>query len=176
MTSGNGGDSLAVPVALLSVVALAIAFLSLVFSLLAFTGGQPKSAPAPAHPSNVADPNAFTQEFVQQAIDYYDSHGRADTVAFYNTTESVNGHWYAFILDENEIMISHPLRKDRIGTGRDARVDSTGYAYGPEMAAATEAGVWVSYHFENPQTAMDTLKHTWVVRHDELYFGSGWWE
>ncbi len=107
MTSGNGGDNLAVPVALLSVVALAIAILALVFSLLAFTSGQSKSAPAEPHPSNVSDPNAFTQELVQEAIDYFDSHGRADTVDFYNTTESVNGHWYVFIFDENEIMISH---------------------------------------------------------------------
>ena len=176
MTSGNGGDNLAVPVALLSVVALAIAILSLVFSLLAFTGGQAKSGPADPHPSSVADPNAITQEFVQEAIDYYESHGRADTVAYYNTTESVSGHWYVFIIDESEIMISHPLRKDRIGTGRADRVDSTGYAYGPEMAAATESGAWVNYHFENPQTGLDTLKHTWIVRHDGLYFGSGWWE
>lgn len=176
MTSGNGGDNLAVPVALLSVVALAIAILALVFSLLAFTGGQSKSAPAEPHPSNVSDPNAFTQELVQEAIDYFDSHGRADTVDFYNTTESVNGHWYVFIFDENEIMISHPLRKDRIGTGRADRVDSTGHDYGTEMAAATEAGLWVNYHFQNPQTGLDTLKHTWIVRHDGLFFGSGWWE
>lgn len=175
MTSGNG-DNLAVPVALLSVVALAIAILALVFSLLAFTGGQSKSAPPLPHPSNVADPNAFTQEFVQEAIDYYVAHGRQATVDFYNTTESVNGHWYAFVIGEDEIMISHPLRKDRIGTGRDARVDSTGYAYGAEMAAATEAGAWVNYYFENPQTGQDTLKHTWIVRYDGLYFGSGWWE
>ena len=176
MTSGNGGDNLAVPVALLSVVALAIAIIALVFSLLAFTGGQSQSAPAEPHPSNVADPNVFTQDVVQAAIDYYESHGRQDTVDYYNTTESVNGHWYVFIIDENEIMISHPLRKDRVGTGRDARVDSTGHAYGAEMAAATAAGAWVNYHFENPQTGRDTLKHTWIVRHGDLYFGSGWWE
>ena len=176
MTSGDGGDNLAVPVALLSVVALAIAILALVFSLLAFIGGQSSPTPASAHPSNIADSNAFTQDFVQKAIDYYDSHGRAETVDYYNTTESVNGHWYVFIIDENEIMISHPLRKDRIGTGRAARVDSTGHAYGEEMAAASAAGVWVNYHFENPQTGQDTLKRSWVVRHDGLYFGSGWWE
>ena len=176
MTSGNGGDSLAVPVALLSVVALAIAILALVFSLLAFIGGQSGSAPADAHPTNVSDPNAFTQEFVQKAIKYYDSHGRAESVEDSNTTESVNGHWYVFILDGDEIMISHPLRKDRIGTGREARVDSTGHDYGTEMATATESGKWVNYHFMNPQTGRDTLKHTWIVRHDGLYFGSGWWE
>ncbi len=171
MTSGNGGHNLAVPVALLSVVALAIAILSLVFSLLAFTGG-----PTGERSAAPADPAAYTQAFVQKALDYYDSHGRTETIEYYNATTHVDGQWYVFIIDENEIMIAHPLRKDRIGTGRADRVDSTGHAYGPEMAAATAAGQWVNYHFVNPQTGLDTLKRTWIVRHDGLYFGSGWWE
>ena len=51
------------------------------------------------------------------------------------------------------------------------------------MLSATQEGRWVSYVYNNPETR-DTspehlgqvqLKHAWVVRHDGLLFGSGWY-
>ena len=27
-----------------------------------------------------------------------------------------------------------------------------------------------------PNTGEETLKHVWIVRHDGLFFGSGWYE
>ncbi len=38
------------------------------------------------------------------------------------------------------------------------------------------AGKWVSLVFHNPDTGKVTRKHAWIVRHDGLYFGSGWYE
>ena len=123
-----------------------------------------------------SDSEKFTKEFVQRAIDRYDSDGRDATITYYNSPESVSGQWYVFIIDESETMIAHPTRKDRIGTTREDRVDVNGYYYGDEFAAATEDGKWVSYSFTNPTTGQDGKKHTWIVRHDGLLFGSGWYE
>ena len=44
------------------------------------------------------------------------------------------------------------------------------------MAVAEEAGAWFTYTFPNPQTGASETKHSWVVRHDGLLFGSGWYE
>jgi len=44
------------------------------------------------------------------------------------------------------------------------------------MLAATEDGHWVSYVFVNPDTGEEQRKHAWVVPHDGLIFGSGWYE
>ncbi len=55
-------------------------------------------------------------------------------------------------------------------------VDSEGYAYGPEILEADEAGRWVSYVYLNPETGEEQRKHSWVVRRDEWIFGSGWYE
>ena len=40
----------------------------------------------------------------------------------------------------------------------------------------TEAGLWVDYVFLNPATGREGIKHSWVVRHDGLNIGSGWYE
>ena len=123
-----------------------------------------------------SDSEGFTRDFVQQAIDRYDSEGREATVTYYNSSESVSGQWYVFIIDEDEAMIAHPTRKDRIGTTREDRVDVNGYYYGDEFASATEDGKWVTYSFTNPTTGQNGKKHTWIVRHNGLLFGSGWYE
>ncbi len=40
----------------------------------------------------------------------------------------------------------------------------------------TEAGRWMGYIFLNPTTGEEGIKHSWVVRHDGLVIGSGWYE
>ena len=62
--------------------------------------------------------------------------------------------------------------------GRDPslRVDATGYFYGDDLQSATEAGHWVDYVLPNPESGENRQKHTWIVRHDGLLFGSGWYE
>ena len=120
------------------------------------------------------DSEKFTKNYVQQAIDRYNSDGREATVNYYNSPDSVSGQWYVFIIDENETMIAHPTRKDRVGTTREDWVDVNGYYYGDEFASATEAGKWVSYSFTNPTTGQNGMNRAWIVKHDGLLFGSGW--
>ena len=175
MTSGGGGGlNGANSLMLLGVVALAISILALVFSLLAFVGADSKS-PA-ATPDREGDPSGYTQLLVDRALSYYRANGRAATIDYYNTAASADGDWYVFIYDEEFRTIAHPYRKDFIGNSVLERSDSTGYAYGPDIAAATEDGHWVSYHFPSPETGEDTLKHSWFILEGGLIFGAGWWE
>ena len=74
---------------------------------------------------------------------------------------------------------------DRIGLDLKGWVgtDANGYEFGPQMLSATEEGAWVSYVYKNPESGdIDSgdfselqLKNAWVVRHDGLLFGSGWY-
>ena len=122
-----------------------------------------------------SDAPAYTRAFVSRAIDLYYAVGREDTIAYYNTGESVDGQWYVFVVDEDGYTISHHNPMFR---GRDPslRVDAAGYFYGDDLLGATESGRWVDYVLLNPETGDDRQKHTWAVRHDGLIFASGWYE
>ena len=122
------------------------------------------------------DAPAYTEAVVQQAINLYDAVGLEDTVAYYNTGESVDGQWYAFIVDgESGFTIAH---HNPVLRGRDPslRVDPTGYFYGDDLLGATEAGRWVEYVIVNPETGENQRKHTFAVLHDGYIFASGWYK
>ena len=132
----------------------------------------PKSAPA-----------EYTGFFVENAISRYETQGLDATLAYYNREESIDGQWYVFVIDENDLVIGHP---DAHRLGLDLKgwvgTDATGYNFGPDMLSATEDGKWVSYVYRNPEsggigadhTGALEYKHVWVVRHDGLLFASGW--
>ena len=133
----------------------------------------PKSAPAD-----------YTKFFVNNAISRYETQGLDATLAHYNREESVDGQWYVFIIDENDLVIGHP---DAHRLGLDLKgwvgTDANGYNFGPDMLSATEDGKWVSYVYRNPEsgdlgagyTGELELKNAWVVKHDGLLFASGWY-
>ena len=121
------------------------------------------------------EPEAYTKNLVDRAIERYKEEGRQATIDYYNTAESVEGQWYVFIVNPDGVTIAHHNEKFR---GRDPslRLDATGYFYGDDLMAATEDGRWVDYVLENPETGRNQQKHTWAVRHDGLLFASGWYE
>ena len=136
----------------------------------AIAGIPPRSAPA-----------EYTMHFVESAIARYETQGREATLAHYNREESVDGQWYVFIIDENDLVIGHPDSERR---GLDLKgwvgTDANGYNFGPEMLSATEDGKWVSYVYRNPEdggigSGDFELKNVWVDRHDGLLFASGWY-
>ena len=133
------------------------------------------SAEEPSRAPPRSDLAAYTQYVVQQAIDRYDAEGREATIAHHNSPESVDGPWYVFIVNADGILISHALRPDLVGTSTAMRRDVNGKAYGQEIVAATEGGRWVDYFFTDPLSGEVEQKHTWVVRHDGLFFASGWY-
>ena len=122
--------------------------------------------------------SGFTQAFVEQALDLYDAIGRAGTVDYYNTPQSADGQWYVFIADEDGIMIAHPTVPENVGESLLGEIGTdpvTGHPYGLDLLATTSKGQWVSYNFFNPDSGKIERKNTWIVRHDGLFFGSGWY-
>ena len=131
---------------------------------------QPPPDPATA-------PAEYTQYFVDQAIAYYRAHGLKATIEFYNTPESIDGDWYVFIGDENDVMLAHAAIPENVGLHFDDVLGRGGYPAGAQAAAAATAeGGWTEYTFFSPAAEAFQLKHTWAVRHDGLIFGSGWYE
>ena len=129
-------------------------------------------------------PAEYTKFFVSNAISRYETEGREATLAHYSQVESIDDQWYAFIVDEDGVVISH-FNAHVLGNNLNGPLgtDAEGYNFGPEMLAATEDGAWVSYVYNNPATGnvggdhlgAIQLKHAWVVRHDGLLFASGWY-
>ncbi len=123
-----------------------------------------------------SDAAAFTQTFVQEAIDRYERDGRAAAIAYYNSEESVDGQWYMFIIDAHDVMIAHQ-NPDLRGMNANSIVGPDNYPAGRMVQeVATEDGAWVDYQFTNLETGAVQVKHSWAVRHDGMTFGSGWYE
>ena len=131
-----------------------------------------------------SDPAEYTKFFVNKAIYRYEDQGIDATLAYYNREDSIEGQWYVFIIDENDVVIAHP-DPGRVGLNLHGWVgtDANGYNFGPEMLSATEDGKWVSYVYQNPERSgirpdnlgEVELKNAWVVRHDGMLFASGWY-
>ena len=122
-----------------------------------------------------SDAPAYTRALVQQSLNLYGALGLEGTAAYYSSEVSVDGPWYVFIIGEDGRIIAHH-DPERVGLDASTLADSTGHLYGPELAGASEEGNWVDYVKSNPETGREQQKHSWVVRHDGLVFGSGWYE
>ncbi|MCY3921173.1 MAG: hypothetical protein OXG27_02090 [Chloroflexi bacterium] len=130
----------------------------------------------PAQDPDISDPAGYTQWFVEQAIARYDRVGREATLAYYNSPESINGQWYMFIMDEDDVVVAHE-NPDLLGLSAAQVNGPDGYPVGlMVVAAATVDGAWVDYQFNNPSDGEAEIKHSWVVRYDGMIFGSGWYE
>ncbi len=123
-----------------------------------------------------SDAPAYTQAFVRQAMALYDAVGLEDTLAYYNTRESVDGQWYMFIIDEDNVRRAHG-NPALVGRPTSEAFGPNGYPAGEAVVAvADEDGAWFDYTYPNPATGGVETKHSWMVRHDGLVFGSGWYE
>ena len=162
-------------------IATGIAIAALIIALIALFAPLGDSSPEDPGASTasigVLRQPAATLDFVQAALDFYDSEGRQATVSHYNTPGSADGENYLFILDENGVLIAH-LNPELLG--RDVHtsfgIDVDGNRFGLLMLEATSEGMWIDYVYLNPHTGFRELKHSWVVGHDGLIFGSGWYE
>ena len=124
-----------------------------------------------------SDTPAYTRAFVEQAINLYNAVGLEDTVAYYNTKESIDGQWYVFIFDRDDTMLAHAANPDLVGKPASYAVGPNNYPAGDAVAASDrEAGAWFSYTYPNPATGGVQSKHSWIVSYDGYTFGSGWYE
>ena len=124
----------------------------------------------------VEDPAGRTAAFVQEAIEYYKSNGLEDTIAWYNSQDSLDGQWGLTMADENDILRVAPLAKHLVGTDLNDLAALRSRQIGQEMAAATEEGRWISYVFPNVRSSETLYAHTWAVRYDGLLFMSRYYD
>ena len=130
----------------------------------------------PEQEPDISDPASYTQWFVEQAITRYKRDGLTETVAYYNSSESWEGQWYVFIIDTDGVTIAN-RNPALVGMHNHDINGPDGYPAGRMVvAAASVQGAWVDYQFNNPSIGQAEIKHSWVVRHDGLIFGSGWYE
>ncbi len=154
-----------------SVIAVTIALMALLSGCA--DGGDDNATAIDAPRSQ---PAAYTQAYVQAAIDRYEADGLDETVDYYNSMESTIGQWYMVIADSDGSVLTHPIRPDRIGAPGIEAVAENDYPFGRAIAdTASEDGAWVDYVLQNPVGGLE-LKHTWSVVHDGLRFSSGWYE
>ena len=122
-------------------------------------------------------PGDYTKFLVGDAISRYESEGLDATVAYYNTKQSIDGQWYVFIIDENQTIIAHAPNPDLVGKHISQALGPNSYPTGSAVAAsADEDGAWFDYTYANPASGVVQTKHSWVIIHDGITFGSGWYE
>ena len=122
------------------------------------------------------DPEAFAHAFVLAAVARYESEGLDATAAYYNAPASVDGQWYVFITDPNDIFVAHAPMPELVGTDLKDVIGLDGSALGMEIANATGTGHWIDYAWPNPETGEDRQKRTWAIRHNGYLFASGYYE
>ncbi len=138
---------------------------------LYFSSGWYEAAP------RRSDQPAYTQEYVRLAINLYEASGRDALVDYYNDPVSVDGQWYMFVADESGRLIAHGTNQNLVGVPLVDVVGANGYPSGRIVADdADEDGEWSQYVYFNPTSGRSQTKHSWLVKHDGLIFGSGWYE
>ena len=131
--------------------------------------------------ANVAQPSpadaaAYTRAYVERAIARYQRDGREAAIEYYNSPESLDGQWYLFMVDENDTFVAHGTNRSRPGTPAAEVLGPDGYPVGSVIAAlATPDGAWMDYLHINPSSGATQFKRSWLVRHDGMLFGAGWY-
>ena len=145
----------------------------LIFASGYYTGGSETGVPA----WQDADPQEYTVQYVERAIERYDRDGLQSMLNYYNSVASFEGEWYLFATDANDVYHVHPLIPRLIGTDIKDVVGSDGYELGKELAKAVDggAGVWVEYLWPHPVTLNEVPKKGYAVRHDGMLFASGYY-
>ena len=121
------------------------------------------------------DPEDYTRAVVLAAIALYEKDGLEAVTTHYNDKASIDGQWYVFITDPDDIMIAHAPRPDFIGRDNKTILGLDGKRMlGAEIAQATSRGLWIEYVWVNPANDMEETKRTWAIRHNGYLFGSGY--
>ena len=148
-----------------------IAVTAIIALVLSIAACQGDAVPLKSTPAD------YTKFQVRDAISRYESEGLDATVAHYNAQESVDGQWYVFIVDENQTIIAHAPTPDLVGKHVSQALGPNSYPTGSAVAAsADQDGAWFDYTYANPASGVVETKHSWVVIHDGITFGSGWYE
>ena len=131
------------------------------------------SATPPETPTKT-DSEALAVARVQAAINLYKTEGGEAVIAHYNDPKSIDGQFYVFISDENDIVVAHATHPPLLGTDIKEVKDLKGFPSGAGVAKATGTGRWTEYVSTNPESGQAETKRAWSIRHDGYLFGSGY--
>ena len=124
----------------------------------------------------VTDPAAYTQAYVQNAIDYYVSEGLESTVAHYNSPESIDGSYWLMMVDPQGVIVVAGAEQALVGADASRfRGIVAGEPIGDSLLSATEEGHWFKYLWPNPRTAGQLTVYLWIVRHEGFVFSSAYY-
>lgn len=88
----------------------------------------------------------------------------------------IDGELYVFVLDAEGVSLAHAANPSLVGQNLYNLKDSTGtFIVQGILETASPEGAWGDYLFENPLTGNEEPKRSWVVKHDGLIFGSGYY-
>ena len=130
-----------------------------------------------------AEPGSYTRTFVEDAVWFYESNGRDALIDHLNSPDStdppsVDGQWYGFAVDLNGVVLAYPTVPENVGMTLQEILGATpeGRQAAEEMVTATETGKWVDYTYLNPQSGNQEIKHTWILKRDDILIASAWYE
>ncbi len=124
----------------------------------------------------VTDPAAYTQAYVQEAMDYYDSQGVEATIDHYNSPESIDGSYWLMVVDPQGAIVVAGAEQALVGADASTfRGIVAGEPIGESLLSATEEGHWFDYLWPNPRTAGQLTVYLWIIRHDGYVFSSAYY-
>ena len=127
-------------------------------------------------PSRV-DAAKMVKQQVAAAIARYQEVGRQVFDEISKTDgDYIDGELYVFVLDADGVALAHAANPSLVGQNLYGLQDSTGtFIVQGILEIASPEGSWGDYLFENPLTGNEEPKRSWVVKHDDLIFGSGYY-
>ena len=107
----------------------------------------------------------------------YNVKGRDATFAAINTIPEQPVSTYVFVVDPiTGIIQAQNVNPDLIGSTSDWDAINSDLPVDDLLEEAdAEGGAWASYTFTNPVTGETESKRTWLITHDGLIFGSGYY-
>ena len=122
------------------------------------------------------EPAAYTQGYVQKAIDKYDSDGLDATVAYYNSGESLDNQWYLRLVSvADKTVLADGLPPNLlVGANATDLTDPQGFNFGQALLAAPEGGYWFQMSFFSSLDSGVTRINVWAVRHEGYIFASSY--
>lgn len=127
-------------------------------------------------PSRV-DAAKIVKQQVAAAIARYQEIGRQVFDEISKTEgDYIDGELYVFVLDADGVSLAHAANPSLVGQNLYNLQDSTGtFIVQGILEIASPEGAWGDYLFTNPLTGNEEPKRSWVVKHDGLIFGSGYY-
>ena len=127
-------------------------------------------------PSRV-DAAKMVKQQVAAAIARYQEVGRQVFDEISKTDgDYIDGELYVFVLNAEGVSLAHAANPSLVGQNLYNLEDSTGtFIVQGILETASPEGAWGDYLFTNPLTGNEEPKRSWVVKHDDLIFGSGYY-